>query len=82
MGHVKSSYEIALEKMERMGIQADTLTDAQKARAADIRREYESRIAERQILLAGEPELAEEIRKLEQERYRLLQELRGDSRPA
>ena len=79
MGHVKSSYEIALEKMDRMGIQADTLTAAQKARAADIRREYESRIAERQILLAGEPELADEVRKLEQERDRLLQELRGES---
>ena len=78
MGQVKSSYAIALEKMERMGIQADTLTDAQKARAADIRCEYESRIAERRILLAGEPELADEVRRLELERDRRLQELRDE----
>jgi len=69
MSELKSSYELALERMKGMGIDEDlSLTDEQKQRIADIKRECEAKIAENKILMREEPELPEEIRRLEQRR--------------
>ncbi len=72
MSGIKSSYEAALEKMKKMGMEdsGPCLTDEQKQHVAEIRSEYEAKIAEKKILLANEPELPDEIRFLEQERDR------------
>ncbi len=55
----KSAYEIALEKLkerdrERGEQSPARLSDAQKARIAEIRRTYEARLAEREILFGSE----------------------------
>lgn len=76
MGEIKSSYEKALEKIESMGIEKPkNLTQEQKKAIAQIRAEYDSKIAERKILLKGMEELPREIAFLEQERERKIQEI-------
>ncbi len=71
----KSAYEIALEKLKRRdrerGEEAPLrLTDDQKAEIAEIRRVYEARLAEREILhrsekakAMGDPEALEALEK-------------------
>ncbi len=66
MSSIKSSYEIALEKIKGMGIDKSVaLTEEQKQRVAEIRREFEAKVAEKKILLQGSDELPDEIKKLE-----------------
>jgi hypothetical protein len=67
-GELKSSLDIAMEKMNRMvGKDTVNLTDDQKQRIAEVRREYEAKVAEKKILLAGSSELTAELQKLHQE---------------
>ena len=62
---LKSSLDIAMEKAKDMvGEQKSKLTDDQKKRIAEVRRECEAKIAEKKILLAGSEELVSEIEKL------------------
>lgn len=70
MSDVKSSYEAALERMKTMGIEDEgaRLSQQHKEDIARLRRDYEAKIAEKKIMLAGEPELGTEILRLEQER--------------
>ncbi|HKB08586.1 MAG TPA: hypothetical protein VKF61_09935 [Candidatus Polarisedimenticolia bacterium] len=75
----KSAYEIALEKLrqrdrERGEAAPATLTDEQKRRIAAIRKTYEARLAEREILYRSErekaladPESEEKLRRLEED---------------
>jgi hypothetical protein len=53
-GAPKSAYELALERLRKKdrdeGIEESTLTDEQRARIAELRRVYEARLAEREIL--------------------------------
>ena len=75
----KSAYEIALEKLKRRdrerGETAPTaLTDKQKKVIADIRKVFEARLAEREILyrseragLLSQPEGEEKLEKIEEE---------------
>jgi hypothetical protein len=53
---MKSALEIALEKSKRMaGGEPDTsLTDEQKTRIAEIRKEYEAKIAQEEIMMKSE----------------------------
>jgi len=62
---LKSTIDVAMEKTNQM-IKKETarLTDDQKRRIAEIRREYEAKGAEKKILLAGSEELAAELQKL------------------
>jgi len=70
---LKSAYEAALEKMKSMDIDdAQSLTDEQKDRIADIRKLYDAKIAEKKILLKNEENLPEEIAFLERERERMI----------
>ena len=76
MAGIKSSYEIALEKINKMGIDdAQALTGDQRELVAEIRKKYDAKIAERKILLKNAPELPDEIRKLEQQRDEEIQEI-------
>jgi lipase chaperone LimK len=81
MSELKTSYELALERMKGMGID-DTLslTDEQKQRIAHIKRECEAKVAENKILMQGAPELPEEIRRLEQRRDEKIEEIYWEAR--
>jgi hypothetical protein len=50
----KSAYEIALERLRRKdkeaGVEEKPLSDEQRAAIADLRRVYEAKLAEREIL--------------------------------
>lgn len=53
---MKSAYELALERMERQGIErpdADSLTDETRAAMAEIRSRAEAKLAELEILHRG-----------------------------
>ena len=51
---MKTAYELAMERLkkkdEEAGIEAKPLTDAQKARIAEIRNFYEAKLAEVQVM--------------------------------
>ncbi|MEI6126664.1 MAG: hypothetical protein WCQ99_08960, partial [Pseudomonadota bacterium] len=76
MSGLKSSYEIAMEKMTKMGLEDNqNLTDDQKAQIAEIRSMYTAKIAEKKILLKNEPQLPDEISFLEREQERKIEEV-------
>jgi len=81
MSELKTSYELALERMKGMGID-DTLslTDEQRQRIAQIKRECEAKVAENKILMQDAPELPEEIRRLEQRRDEKIEEIYREAR--
>jgi len=69
MTALKSSYEIALEKMKKMDINdVQTLSEQEKSHIQKIKDEYNAKIAEKEILLKGQPELTEEINFLQRQR--------------
>ena len=62
MSGLKSSYEIALKKMKEMEVdEVIKLTEEDKINISNIKNEYEAKIAEKKILLAGQPELNDEL---------------------
>ena len=75
-GSPKSAYELALERLRRKdreaGVEERSLTDAQRERIAELRRVYDARLAEREILHQGELRRARDPEQLEQleEQYR------------
>ena len=90
----KSAFELAMERLKKKdaeaGVQDKPLTDEQKQAIAEVKRVYEARLAEREILFqsalrkVGDPEAAqvldEEYRRdrdrLNGERERKIEELR------
>jgi hypothetical protein len=91
---MKSAYELALERMEREGIERpreDAVSAATRAEMDDVRRRAEAKLAELEILhrdrrrkladpAASEEEEKEyrgERRRIEEERERRLEKLRG-----
>jgi len=70
----KSAYEIILERLKKRdredGVEERPVTGEQKARIAELRRVYEARLAEREILYQSSRRKAkdlEELDKLEEE---------------
>jgi len=68
----KSAYEIILERLQRKdreaGVEQQQLTDEQRSRIAELRRVYEAKLAEREILhhaslrkTGGDPEAVEQL---------------------
>jgi hypothetical protein len=53
-GAPKSSYELAMERLRKKdqeeGVEARTVTDAQKAAIAEVRNFYEAKLAEAEVL--------------------------------
>jgi hypothetical protein len=66
---LKSSLDIAMARTKGIvGEEAVSLSEDQKIRIADIRREYDAKAAEKKILLAGNEELTAELQKVFQEK--------------
>jgi len=77
MSGLKSSYEIAMEKMKDMGIDdSELLSDGLRAAIAELRKEYEAKIAEKKILLEDAPELPDEISFLKRKQEEKIKELK------
>jgi hypothetical protein len=62
MGEIKSSYELALERLKERGLEPDheALTDEQKKDIGEIRKEFEAKMAELDIMMKSEIEKAQE----------------------
>jgi hypothetical protein len=70
----KTAYEIILERLKKRdredGVEERPLSDAQRSRIAELRRVYEARLAEREILYQAARRKAgdlEELDRLEEE---------------
>ena len=72
----KSAYEIILERLKKKdhdeGVEDRPVTDEQRARIAEVRKVYEARLAEREILFQSARRKAQDIETLEklEEEYR------------
>jgi hypothetical protein len=72
----KSAYEIILERLKKKdredGVEERPLTDAQKGRVAELRRVYEAKLAEREILYHSSRRKAPDLETLDklEEEYR------------
>ena len=75
MGELKSALEIALEKSKKMGGDEEIvrLSSNQKNEIAEIRRVYEAKIAEVEILVPEPEKREKEIERLKRERERKLE---------
>ncbi len=92
----KTAYEIILERLQRedreAGVEQQQLSADQRARIAELRRVYEAKLAEREILhhaslrrTGGEPEAVEQLEqeyrrdreRIVSERDRKVEEVRG-----
>jgi hypothetical protein len=66
---LKSTLDVAMGRMKQMfGEKENALTDDQKRRIAEVRKEYEAKVAEKKILLAGAEELSLELQELNREK--------------
>jgi hypothetical protein len=66
---LKSSLDIAMERMKKIvGEEGPSLSDDQKKRIAEIRKDYEAKAAEKKILLAGNEELTDELKRVFEEK--------------
>ncbi len=77
MGELKSAWEIALEKSKKMGGEEELvrLSSNQKKEIAEIRKVYEARIAEAEILIQDLEKREIEIDRLRRERERKIESL-------
>ena len=66
---LKSSLDVAMDRMKKIvGDDEPSLSENQKARIAELRKEYAAKVAEKKILLAGSEELRVELKRLEEEK--------------
>ena len=66
---LKSSLDVAMDRMKKIvGEDQPSLSENQKARIAELRKEYAAKVAEKKILLAGSEELTVELKRLEEEK--------------
>lgn len=77
MGELKSAWEIALEKSKKMGGEEELvrLSSNQKSEIAEIRKVYEAKIAEVEILIQEPEKREKEIDRLRRERERKIESL-------
>jgi len=74
-GGIKSSIEIAMEKVKGMTEREEkTLTAEQKAKIAEIKKEYEAKIAEKEIIYQAKIEKESSLQMVERLRKRLEEE--------
>jgi hypothetical protein len=81
----KTAYELAMERLRRKdreaGVEERPLTEAQKAEIAEVRRVYEAKVAEREILhqhAVRGAKTREEVEKVEAELARDRERLAAD----
>jgi hypothetical protein len=74
----KTAYEIILERLQKrdreQGVEERPLSDEQRARIAEVRKTYEAKLAEREILYQSARRKASELEEFD----RLEQEYRRD----
>jgi len=76
MGELKSAWELALEKTQKMGGEEPvSLSSNQKAEIAEIRKIYAAKIAEVEILIQDEEKQKIELDRLRRERERKIESL-------
>jgi hypothetical protein len=74
MAELKSAWELAMEKTKNVGGEdAVTLTADQKREIAEIRKKYEARIAEAEIILADPEKKEKELDYIRRERDRKIE---------
>ena len=76
---LKSTLDIAMEKLKGMDKEITKLSQGQKERISEIKREYEAKIAEKKILIHDKETLASEILKLEEKREREIEKIYQES---
>ncbi len=66
---LKSSLDVAMDRMKKIvGEDQPSLSENQKARIAEVRKEYAAKVAEKKILLAESEELRVELKRLDGEK--------------
>lgn len=76
MGELKSAWELALEKANKMGgEEAVSLSSNQKAEIAEIRKIYAAKIAEVEILIQDKEKQEIELDQLRRERDRKIESI-------
>jgi hypothetical protein len=76
---LKSSLDVALERMKKIvGEDEVSLSDDQKRRIAEVKRDYEAKAAEKKILLAGSEELTAELQRVSQEKEEKIKAIYAD----
>ena len=66
---LKSSLDVAMDRMKKIvGDDEPSLSENQKARIAELRKEDGAKAAEKKILLTGSEELTVELKRLEEEK--------------
>ena len=79
--NLKSALDLAMEKADKMfGKEVPGLTDDQKKRIAETRKEYEAKVAEKKILLAGCEELTAELQKLNREKDETIEKIYSEKK--
>ena len=74
MAELKSAWELAMEKTKKMGGEdAVTLTADQKQEIAEIRKKYEAKIAEAEIIITDPEKIGKELDYLRRERERKIE---------
>jgi hypothetical protein len=74
MAELKSAWELALEKTKKIGGEdAVTLTADQKKEIAEIRKKYEAKIAEAEIIITDPEKKEKELDYLRRERERKIE---------
>jgi hypothetical protein len=74
MGELKSAWELAMEKTKKMGGEdAVTLTADQKQEIAEIRKKYEAKIAEAEIIITDPEKKEKELDYQRRERERKIE---------
>jgi|Deesub1362A_J573_1020465.scaffolds.fasta_scaffold00630_20 hypothetical protein len=76
---LKSTIDLVMERF-KASEEASSLTEGQKREIAEIRKRYEAKIAEAEILLAGKEELSEEVARLRREMEEKVAAVRKSSR--
>jgi len=72
---LKSTLDIVMEKTKGMDKEIVELSEDQKEQIAEIRREYEAKIAEKKILINDKERLGAEILKLEEKREKEIEKI-------
>lgn len=76
---LKSSLDIAMEKLKDMDKEIRKLSGDQKERISEIKQEYEAKIAEKKILIHDKETLASEILRLEEKREQEIEKIYQES---
>ena len=76
---LKSTLDIVMDKLKGMDKDIRGLDEGQKERIAEIKREYEAKIAEKKILIQDEETLTSEILRMKEKREQAIEKIYQES---